>query len=128
MLTYITRRLATLLLTLVAASAVVFVVLEVLPGDVAQVMLGTEARTDTLAALRSELGLDRPAAARYFSWLAGLVSGEMGTSYTYRVPVADLVWDRLSVTIPLAAFSFFSLRPHSVAGWPDRSSIPQPNR
>ena len=107
MLTYITRRLATLLLALVAASAIVFVVLEVLPGDVAQVILGTEAQTDTLAALRSELGLDRPAAERYFSWLAGLVSGEMGTSYTYRVPVADLVWDRLSVTLPLAVFSFF---------------------
>ena len=107
MLTYITRRLATLLFTLVAASAVVFVVLEVLPGDVAQIMLGTEARADTLAALRSDLGLDRPAAERYIGWLAGFVSGEMGTSYTYRVPVADLVAERLSVTIPLTALSFF---------------------
>lgn len=107
MLTYITRRLATLLFTLVAASAVVFVVLEVLPGDVAQIMLGTEARADTLAALRSDLGLDQPAAERYISWLAGLVSGEMGTSYTYRVPVADLVRERLSVTVPLTALSFF---------------------
>ncbi len=107
MLTYITRRLATLLFTLVAASAVIFVVLEVLPGDVAQIMLGTEARVDTLAALRSDLGLDRPAAERYIGWIAGLVSGEMGTSYTYRVPVADLVRERLSVTIPLTALSFF---------------------
>jgi peptide/nickel transport system permease protein len=106
MLTYFSRRLAALLLTLVAASAVVFVVLEVLPGDVAQIMLGTEARADTLAALRSELGLDRPAGERYVRWLAGLVSGEMGTSYTYRVPVVDLVRDRLSVTIPLAALAF----------------------
>ena len=107
MLTYITRRLATLLFTLVAASAIVFVVLEVLPGDVAQIILGTEARTDTLAALRSDLGLDRPAAERYIGWLAGLVSGEMGTSYTYRVPVADLLRERLSITIPLTALSFF---------------------
>jgi peptide/nickel transport system permease protein len=107
MLTYITRRLAALLFTLVAASVVVFVVLEVLPGDVAQIMLGTEARVDTLAALRSDLGLDRPAAERYVGWLTGLVSGEMGTSYTYRIPVADLVRERLSVTIPLTALSFF---------------------
>ncbi len=106
MLTFLARRLAALLLTLFAASAVVFVVLEVLPGDVAQIMLGTEAHADTLAALRSELGLDRPAVERYVLWLAGLVSGEMGTSYTYHVPVAELVRERLSVTIPLAAFAF----------------------
>ncbi len=106
MLTFITRRLAALLLTLVAASAVVFVVLEVLPGDVAQIMLGTEARADTLAALRPELGLDRPAGERYVLWLAGLVSGEMGTSFTYHVPVAELVRDRLGVTLPLAVFAF----------------------
>ena len=106
MLTFLTRRLAALLLTLVAASAVVFVVLEVLPGDVAQIMLGTEARADTLAALRTELGLDRPAAERYVLWLAGLVSGEMGTSFTYHVPVAELVRERLGVTLPLAVFAF----------------------
>jgi peptide/nickel transport system permease protein len=106
MLTFLTRRLAALLLTLAAASAVIFIVLEVLPGDVAQIMLGTEARADTLAALRSELGLDRPAAERYVLWLAGLVSGELGTSFTYHVPVAELVRDRLGVTLPLAVFAF----------------------
>ena len=106
MLTFFARRVAVLFLTLLAASAVVFVVLEVLPGDVAQIMLGTGAQEDTLAALRTQLGLDRPAAERYIRWLAGLVSGDLGTSYTYDVPVAELVRDRLSVTIPLALLAF----------------------
>ncbi len=106
MLTFFARRVAALFLTLLAASAVVFVVLEVLPGDVAQIMLGTGAQEDTLAALRTQLGLDRPAAERYIRWLAGLVSGDLGTSYTYDVPVAELVRDRLSVTIPLALLAF----------------------
>lgn len=106
MLTFLIRRLLGLLLTLVAVSLVVFLVLEVLPGDVAQVMLGTEAREDTLAALRSQLGLDRPAHVRYADWVGGLLSGDLGTSHTYGVPVAGLIGERLAVTVPLAALAF----------------------
>ncbi|GAB4171195.1 MAG: ABC transporter permease [Thalassobaculales bacterium] len=102
MILFLLRRFLTFAATLLAASLIVFLVLEVLPGDPAQVMLGTEAREDTLAALRRELGLDRPAAERYVAWLAGLFSGQLGTSYTYRVPVAELIGDRLQVTVPLA--------------------------
>jgi peptide/nickel transport system permease protein len=65
-------------------------------------MLGTEARDDTLAALRAQMGLDRPAAERYVAWVAGLLRGEFGTSYTYGVPVGGLIADRLQVTAPLA--------------------------
>ena len=105
MLTFLARRLGSLILTLFAASLVVFAVLEVLPGDPALVMLGTEAQDDTLQALRREMGLDRPAIERYFGWITGLMTGDLGTSHTYGVPVAKLVTDRLGVTIPLAAFA-----------------------
>lgn len=106
MLTFLVRRLLGLLLTLAAVSLVVFLVLEVLPGDVAQVMLGTEAREDTLAALRAQLGLDRPAHIRYVAWIGGLLSGDLGTSHTYGVPVAGLIGERLAVTAPLATLAF----------------------
>jgi peptide/nickel transport system permease protein len=102
MITLLARRLVGLLATLLAASLVVFVVLEVLPGDPAAVMLGVQATPETLAALRAEMGLDRPAALRYLAWLAGLAQGELGLSYTYRVPVAALIGERLAVTVPLA--------------------------
>lgn len=106
MLSFLARRILGLLLTLVAVSLVVFLVLEVLPGDVAQVMLGTEAREDTLAALRRQLGLDRPAHVRYLAWVGGLLSGDLGTSHTYGVPVAGLIAERLAVTAPLAVLAF----------------------
>jgi peptide/nickel transport system permease protein len=95
-------RFASLLATLVAVSAAIFLILEVLPGDPAAIMLGTSAREDTLAALRQELGLDRPAIERYLVWVAGLLQGDLGTSITYRMPVSTLVADRFAVTIPLS--------------------------
>ena len=97
MLSFLVRRLVTLSITVIAASVIVFVVLEVLPGDPALLMLGTEATDETLAAMRAEMGLDRPAIVRYFVWI-----GDMGISYAYDVPVAKLVADRIAVTIPLA--------------------------
>lgn len=102
MLGFLVRRLLTLALTAWLATVVVFVVLEVLPGDPALLMLGTEARPDTLAALRAEMGLDRPAWARYLGFLGGLLTGDLGTSLTYARPVAGLVAERLAVTAPLA--------------------------
>jgi peptide/nickel transport system permease protein len=102
MTAFLARRFLSVVLTLWLASVVVFLVLEVLPGDPALLMLGTEARDDTLAALRAQMGLDRPAAERYVAWVAGLLRGEFGTSYTYGVPVGGLIADRLQVTAPLA--------------------------
>ena len=105
MFAYLIRRLSTLLLTMLAASAVVFVVLEVLPGDPALLMLGTGAADDTLAALRAQMGLDRPVLERYVVWLAGFATGDLGTSYTYSVPVSKLIADRLAITLPLAVLA-----------------------
>jgi len=100
---FLIRRLAILLATLLVASLVVFVALQVLPGDPAAVMLGTGARADTLAALRHQLGLDRPLAWRYLGWLWQLARGQLGDSVTYHVPVAQLISQRLPVSLPLAA-------------------------
>lgn len=99
---FLARRLLALVLTLLAASLIVFTVMEVLPGDPAAVMLGVGAQPDTLMALRAELGLDRPVAERYLRWLGGLLAGDLGRSYTYGVPVAELVAERLVVSLPLA--------------------------
>jgi peptide/nickel transport system permease protein len=99
---FVARRCIGLLLTLLAASLVVFVVLEVLPGDPAMLMLDTSARPDTLAALRHQMGLDRPAWVRYLTWILGMLHGDFGTSYTYSVPVAELIRQRVMVSVPLA--------------------------
>jgi peptide/nickel transport system permease protein len=102
---FLLRRLAGLLLTLLAASLVVFLVLQVLPGDPASLMLDTQARPDTLAALRHHMGLDRPAWLRYATWIWGLARGDFGVSYTYSVPVSELIGQRVLVSLPLALMS-----------------------
>ena len=99
---YLLRRVIGLVLTLLAASLVVFLVLDVLPGDPASLMLGTAARPDTLAALRHQIGLDQPAALRYALWVAGMAHGDFGVSYTYGVPVDRLIGARVMVSLPLA--------------------------
>ncbi len=102
MIALILRRFAGLLITLLLVSAIIFAVMDLLPGDPASVILGTSASPDTLAALQKEMGLDQPLVVRYASWLAGVLQGDLGRSYTYGVPVAGLIAERLSVTVPLA--------------------------
>lgn len=102
MLRFLLGRSIALLLTALAASLVVFVAMAVLPGDPASIILGVNARPDTLAALRAELGLDQPVVWRYLEWIGGFLVGDFGTSYTYRVPVADLIGQRVAVSLPLA--------------------------
>lgn len=102
MLTFLARRILVLLVTLFAASLAIFVVLDLLPGDPALLILGMQARDDTLAALRAQMGLDRPAPVRYLAWIGGMLSGTSGISHTYAVPVFELITERLAVTVPLA--------------------------
>jgi len=99
---FLARRFLAFLATLWATSVVVFVALEILPGDPALTILGVDAPPSAVQALRDRLGLDRPAFERYFAWLAGLLSGDLGLSYTYSTPVSELIVDRLAVTVPLA--------------------------
>ncbi|MEY8839676.1 ABC transporter permease, partial [Cribrihabitans sp. XS_ASV171] len=82
MLRYSLKRLLSLIISLAVASVVIFAVIEVAPGDPASFMLGVNAQEDTLAALRTELGLDVPKVQRYFDWIGGLLVGDFGTSYT----------------------------------------------
>jgi peptide/nickel transport system permease protein len=105
MLRYTLRRLISLLLSLAVASLVIFLVVEVAPGDPASFMLGVNAQPDTVAALRAELGLDQGKLARYLSWVGGMLSGDFGTSYTYRTPVAEMIAARLWVSLPLAIYA-----------------------
>lgn len=96
------RRLLTLILSLIIASAVIFAVVDLVPGDPASFMLGTGARPDTIAALREQLGLDLPWPVRYLRWLGGVVTGDLGTSLAYKTPVAGMILDRVQVSLPLA--------------------------
>ncbi len=99
---FLLKRLATLALTLVVASMVVFAVLELLPGNAAEVILGDTATPESLAALQAKLGLDRPPLERYLSWTTGLLRGQTATSTSYDTPTAELIVERLQVTLPLA--------------------------
>ena len=105
MLQFFVKRLMALVLTLVVASGVIFLCLEIVPGDPALYMLGLNAQEDTLAALRAELGLDMGPVARYWAWVSGMMVGDFGISYTYRTPVAEMVAERLKVSLPLAIYA-----------------------
>jgi len=105
MIIYTLQRLFSLAMSLIIASVVIFVVIEVAPGDPAQFMLGLNAQADTVSALRAELGLDVPKWERYFNWVGGMIVGDFGTSYTYRTPVAQMIADRLWISLPLALYA-----------------------
>lgn len=105
MLRYALKRLVSLLGALAAASLVVFAAIEIIPGDPAAYMLGLNAAPETVAALRAELGLDTGPVARYLNWVSGLLTGDFGTSYTYRTPVAEMIGDRLWISLPLALYA-----------------------
>jgi peptide/nickel transport system permease protein len=102
MISVLLRRILSLAVTLLVVSLLIFLVMDLLPGDPAAIMLGTSASPETLAALQKELGLDQPLPVRYLAWLAGVFQGDLGQSYTYGVPVAGLIAERLAVTLPLA--------------------------
>ena len=105
MIRYTLKRLLSLCISLAVASLVIFTVIEVAPGDPASFMLGMNAQPETLAALRSELGLDASKPARYLAWVGGLLQGDFGTSYTYRTPVSEMIAARLWVSLPLALYA-----------------------
>ncbi|MDK8873459.1 ABC transporter permease [Paracoccus sp. SSJ] len=102
MLRYLIRRLISLGLSLLVASALIFSVVELVPGDPASFMLGTGAQPETVAALRQQMGLDLPLPLRYLHWLGGVLTGDLGHSFTYKTPVAGMILDRMQVSLPLA--------------------------
>ncbi len=105
MTSFLAKRLVSGLATLLLASLVVFSVMEILPGDPAQLMLGMNANEQALQALRQQMGLDQPAVIRYFTWIGGLFVGDFGRSFTYSSPVIELIGERAIVSLPLALIS-----------------------
>ena len=102
MLLFVLKRFTAFLATLLAASVLIFAVQGLLPGNAAEVMLGTSATPDAVQAMSDKLGLNRPAPVRYASWVGGLLVGDWGVSVSYATPVAQLIRERLAVTVPLA--------------------------
>jgi peptide/nickel transport system permease protein len=102
MIAFLAKRIGIGAITLVVASMVVFAVLELLPGDPALLMLGMSATPEALDAMREQMGLNAPVPVRYLGWIGGLLAGDFGRSFTYSSPVADLILERVVVSLPLA--------------------------
>lgn len=103
---YVVRKILTMILTLLAVTFFVFLSFHVISGDPATSMLGTEATPQKVAALQEELGLNDPVLVQYGRWAAGLLHGDMGTSYSYRMPVTGMVANKIPVTITLTLMAF----------------------
>jgi len=91
--------------TLVAATGIVFCVVQIVPGDPVAYMMGLNADPAAATTLRHLLGLDIPPLYRYVRWIAGLLQGDFGLSYTYRIPVGGLIAERLQLSVPLALYA-----------------------
>ena len=102
---YILRRVVLLVITLVLVSLITFSVFQVMPGDPIRIMLGTEADETQVQMLEEELGLNRPLYEQYFSWIKGVITGDLGKSIRFSKPVSELIVDRLPVTISLAVIT-----------------------
>lgn len=104
---FLAKRFLSLILTLLLATIVIFAVLEIVPGDPARLMLGINATEDAVAALREQMGLNQPLLTRYMAWLGGLLTGDLGNSFTYSSSVAELIGQRIWVSLPLALMALF---------------------
>ena len=104
---FVVRRFVSIIVTMLLATIIIFLLVEVAPGDPASFMMGLNAEPEALTALREEMGLNRSTPARYLAWVGGLVRGDFGISYTYRTPVSELIADRVQVSLPLAIYSIF---------------------
>ena len=102
---FVLRRFLTLIATLIGASVIIFLVLDALPGNAAQTLMGADASPDAVRALTVKLGLDQPLITRYWRWISGMAFGDLGNSYVYGTPVALLIAERMWLTIPLALMS-----------------------
>ena len=111
---YLIKKTGTLIITLLIISLLSFLAFQVIPGDAALSKLGTGATEQKRQELRREMGLDGPVLERYGRWLAGFVKGDMGESYTYAVPVSDMIREKLPVTLAIAVMAFFLMMAVSI--------------
>ena len=127
---FLVRRFIAILAILVAVSALIFAITEILPGDAAAMILGQRATPESLTALRAQLGLDQPLLTRYLAWTGGLLRGDWGESLTMRLPVGPLLLQRLRNSAVLAGMAWIlsaslGIGLGVIAGlhrnrWPDR--------
>lgn len=103
---YITKKILTLIITLFLVSLLAFLAFQVIPGDPTTKLLGTQATPEAASALRHELGLDLPVLVRYFRWLGAFVTGDFGTSYSYKMPVAEMLSEKLTISGVLVLLCF----------------------
>ena len=105
MISFLLKKITSLIITLLVSTGVIFILIEVVPGDPVAFMMGLSGSTDAADALRLELGLDVGPWDRYFNWVSGMVNGNFGISYTYRVPVVELIRERALVSVPLTIYA-----------------------
>ena len=105
MLQFLVRRIALVAITLLVVSLAIFTITEILPGDVAQMMLKQDATEERLALVREELGLNRPAHERYLGWIGGVLRGDWGDSYITGMPISDILPRRIYHSLVLAVFA-----------------------
>ena len=103
---YTARKILTLLITMAVVSFLTFAAFDLISGDPAATLLGTQATPEKVEALREEMGLNRPLPVRYGEWLAGFFTGNLGTSFQYRQPVRELLAPKVMVTLCLSLVSF----------------------
>jgi peptide/nickel transport system permease protein len=114
MLAFFLKRLASLVFTMLVVSALVFAAFEFTPGQVATKVLGPFSTQDQRDRLMEELGLNRPVYERYIEWLGNTLTGDLGYSTLYKLPVNDIIWDRLANTLLLAVLAFAIIVPMSI--------------
>jgi peptide/nickel transport system permease protein len=101
MFRFLLRRAPSVLLVLVATSVIAFLLPRLAPGDAAAAAAGPDASAEQIEALRTAMGLDRPLVEQYFSWIGGLLTGDLGQSLQFNRPVSELIGDRLGSTLEL---------------------------
>jgi peptide/nickel transport system permease protein len=99
---YLARRAGSMVLVLLGVSVLVFLIMQLVPGDPVRTMLGPTATAESMDAVRAELGLDQPLVQQYLSYLGGLLQGDLNTSLTMAQPVTEIVFPKLGNTIILA--------------------------
>ena len=103
---YAAKKLSALIITLFIVSLLAFLAFQIISGDPTTQLLGTQAPEEARAELRAQLGLDRPVPVRYWEWLTGFLTGDLGTSYSYSLPVGEMLGEKLVVTGVLTLLSF----------------------
>ena len=103
---HLLRKTVSLILTMFLFSFAAFMAFQIIPGDSVTAMLGTEATPEQIAAMRAELGYDKPLLVQYGRWISGFARGDLGISLSYRIPVAEILRDKIPVTAALSVMAF----------------------